>query len=83
MQVSIDLPNDLVAFQGAANVREEVRASYALWLYRHGRVTIAKAAEVAGLSLYDFMVLCKSNQVPVIDMSREELEAELAGFGST
>ena len=80
MQIAIDLPNDVVAFQTAADLRQEVRASYALWLYQRERVTLAKAAEVAGISLYDFMILCKANQIPVIDLSREDLVAELEGF---
>jgi len=59
-----------------------VRASYALWLYQRERVTLAKAAEIAGVTLYDFMSLCKSNQIPVLDISRDELVAELAGFNA-
>jgi len=82
MQVAIDLPNDFVAFQTAADIRQEVRASYALWLYQRERVTLAKAAEIAGVTLYDFMSLCKSNQIPVLDISRDELVAELAGFNA-
>ena len=46
-------------------------------------VTLVKAAEVAGVSLYDFMGICKSNQIPVIDITREELLDELAGFNPT
>lgn len=80
MQVAIDLPNDFVAFQATADIRQEILASYALWLYQRERVTLAKAAEVAGVSLYEFMSLCKSNQISVIDVSRDELMAELAGF---
>ena len=80
MQIAIDLPNDVVAFQSAADLRQEVRASYALWLYQRERVTLAKAAEVAGVCLYDFMSLCKANQIPVIDLSREDLVAELEVF---
>ncbi|MBA3059433.1 MAG: UPF0175 family protein [Gammaproteobacteria bacterium] len=80
MQIAIDLPNDFVAFQTITDLEQEVRSSYALWLYQRGRVTLAKAAELAGISLYDFMSLCKSNQVPVIDMTREELLDEIAGF---
>jgi len=83
MQVAIDLPNDLVAFQGAADTRQELRISYALWLFQRERVTLTKAAEIAGVSLYEFLNLCKSNQIPVIDMSRDELTAELEGFGKT
>ncbi len=80
MQIAIELPNDFVAFQTMTDLKQEVRSSYALWLYQRGRVTLAKAAELAGMSLYDFMSLCKNNQVAVIDMTREELLDEIAGF---
>lgn len=80
MQITIDLPNDFVRFQTATNLSQEIRASYALWLYQNERVTLAKAAELAGLNLYDFMTVCKNNQTPVIDVSREELLAEIDGF---
>jgi predicted HTH domain antitoxin len=51
-----------------------------LWLYQQGRVTLAKAAELAGVDLYDFMVICKDNRVAVIDVSRIDLQDELKGF---
>ena len=80
MQITIDLPNDFVRFQTATSLSQEIRASYALWLYQNERVTLAKAAELAGLTLYDFMIVCKTNKTPVIDVSREELLAEIDGF---
>ena len=82
MQIAIDLPNDFVAFQAMPQIRQEIRTSYALWLYQHARVTLVKAAELAEMDLYDFMILCQDNQIPVIDISREELQAELSGFNS-
>jgi len=80
MQVAIDLPSELVRFQGADDTRQEVRTSYALWLFQCERITLAKAAEVAGVSLYEFMSLCKRHRTPVMEMSRDELTAELEGF---
>lgn len=78
MQIAIDLPNDFVAFQAIHEIRQEVRTSYAMWLYQQSRVTLAKAAELAGVDLYDWMIICKTHQIPIIDISREELQAELA-----
>lgn len=80
MQIAIDLPNDFVAFQAASDIRQEVRLSYALWLYQRERVTLAQAAELAGVDLYDFMSICKTDRIPVIDITRDELLDELAGF---
>jgi len=35
---------------------------------------------LAGLNLYDFIDLCNSNGIAVIDISRQELLDELAGL---
>lgn len=80
MQIAIDLPNDFVTFQAMPDIRREIRTSYALWLYQRERVTLVKAAELAGVNIYDFMSICKTNGVPVIDMTRDELLEDLAGF---
>jgi predicted HTH domain antitoxin len=80
MQIAIELPNDFVAFQAEPTIRKEITTSYALWLYQRERVTLAKAAELAGLDLYDFMQVCKDNRTPVIDISRTDLLEELSGF---
>lgn len=77
MQIAINLPNDFVEMQTTSVIEREMRLSYALALFKAGRVTISKAAELAGLTLYDFIRSCKDNQIPVIDMTREELIEEL------
>ena len=77
MQIAIELPNDFVAFQAPQQVQRDIRLSYAMWLFQKERVTIAKAAELAGLDLYDFIGACKENQIPVISISREELLEEI------
>jgi len=78
MQIAINLPNDFVDFQAAENIEKEMRLSYSLWLLKNARVTLSKAAELAGLDIYDFMVACKENEVSVIDISKDELVEELA-----
>lgn len=80
MQIAIELPNDFVAFQAAPTLRSEISASYALWLFQQERVTLAKAAELASMSLYDFMIFCKNNGVAVIGISPEELRDEFESF---
>nr|VFJ68151.1 MAG: Predicted antitoxin, contains HTH domain [Candidatus Kentron sp. DK] len=77
MQIAIDLPNDFVAFQGEHDIRRDIRLSYALWLFQAERVTISKAAELAGMDIYDFMATCKASRIPVIDVDRSTLLAEM------
>ena len=63
MQIAIELPNDFVAFQAVPEIRQEVSTSYALWLFQRERVTLVKAAELAGVDLYTFMAICKENRI--------------------
>ena len=77
MQVAINLPSDFVEMQTASVIEGEMRVSYALTLFKAARVTLSKAAELAGMTIYDFMKVCKENQIPVIDITREELLQEL------
>lgn len=82
MQIAINLPNDFVAFQSPVDIEKDMRLSYSLWLFKNSRVTLARAAELAGMDIYDFMAACKQNEVTVIDISKEELLEELAGMRS-
>ena len=80
MLVQIQLPDDYVNYQTSERIERELPSVYALWLFQSGMVTLSKAAKLAGLALYDFMQFCSVNQVPVIDISKEELAAEVAGM---
>ena len=80
MQITVNLPNDFVDFQLAEDIEKEMRLSYSLWLLKNARVTLSKAADLAGLDVYEFIAACKQNDVPVIDISKEELLEELAGM---
>lgn len=80
MQIAVNLPNEFVSFQSSADIEKDMRLSYSLWLFKNARVTLSKAAELAGMDIYEFIVACKQNDVPVIDVSKEELLEELAGM---
>lgn len=82
MQVAIHLPGDFVQMQTAGVIEREMRVSYALALFKAARVTLSKAAELADLSIYDFIKVCKENQVSMINASREELLQELESMRS-
>ena len=80
MQIAVDLPQDFTQLRGARQIAQELRLSYALRLYKSVEVSLSKAAELAGMDFYDFMSVCKQERIPVIDISRDELQKELAGM---
>lgn len=77
MQVAIDLPNDFVEMQTEQTIAKEMRLAYALALFKEGRVSLAKAGELAGLDIYGFIAACKAERIEVIDTSRDELVREM------
>lgn len=80
MEITLNLPNNFTAFQSMADIEQDIRLSYSLWLFKNAKVSISKAAELANLTIYEFMNACKKNDVPVIDMSKDELLDDLAGM---
>ena len=44
MQIAVNLPNDFVAFQSPSDIEKDIRLSYSLWLFKHSRGTLSKAA---------------------------------------
>lgn len=81
MQIAIDLPNDFVGILTEETIAREMRLSYALALFKDGRVTLGKAAELAGIDIYSFIAACKVERIPVIDLSREDLIDEVRSVG--
>ena len=82
MQIAIELPNDFMAMQSEQKVKQEMRLSYALRLYKTARVTLSKAASLADLDIYEFMRCCKEEQIAVIDVTKEELQEELESMAN-
>ena len=80
MEITLTLPNNFTAFQSMADIEQDIRLSYSLWLFKNAKLSISKAAELANLTIYEFMNACKKNDVPVIDMSKDELLDDLAGM---
>jgi predicted HTH domain antitoxin len=78
MQITLNLPNDFVSLQSPVEIEQDMRLSYALWLFKYSRITLSRAAELAELNIYDFISACKKNDVAVIDMTKEELLEDLA-----
>ena len=79
MQVSIELPTSFVTFESVAQIQQDMKLSYALMLFKMGKVSVAKAADLAGLNLYAFMHECKKHQISVMDESID-LKTELVGL---
>ena len=82
MQVAINLPNEFVVLQPIQEIEHDMRLSNALWLFKNAKVTLSKAAELAAMDIYTFMAECKKNEVPVMNITKEELLEELSSMNA-
>ncbi|MCL4506327.1 MAG: UPF0175 family protein [Chloroflexi bacterium] len=81
IQVSIKIPRDLA---GALDIPLADLAPYlqemvALELFRQGRISSGKAAELMGITKIEFMRLLGKHNIPYFTLSPNELEAEVDG----
>lgn len=80
LTVSLRLPRDLL---GALDIPEKQLANQvlelvALELFRQGRISAGKGAEILGISKWDFIQILARHQVPYFTESAAELEVEVA-----
>jgi predicted HTH domain antitoxin len=76
MEVSVDLPDIYFSFYDKHTLVKEIQLSLALILFKQSKVSITKAAKIAGMDLYEFMKECKKNEIPVLNFSIEEQNEE-------
>lgn len=70
-QLTVDLPSHVPS--------DEARLLLSIKLYEDKRVSLGKAAEMAGYSKRAFMDVLSKKGIPVINISPEDLDQELDG----
>ena len=76
MQVLVDLPDEYFSFYDKPTLAKEIQVSLALLLFKQSKISIGKAANIAGMDLYEFMKECKKNEIPVVSITVDELNDE-------
>jgi predicted HTH domain antitoxin len=81
-ELTVQYPDDLLLASGQprAVVEEQLRFELAVRLFEVGRLSMGKAAEVAGLSKPRFGEELGRLKIPTINLDDAEIEAELSAF---
>jgi predicted HTH domain antitoxin len=74
-KLTLDFPADiLLALNSSENeIKEQIRISFAIRLYQTEKLSIGKAAQVAGLSRLKFETLLSQNSIPISFLTKEEV----------
>lgn len=79
VSLQVNIPLDLLPLLRLSQreMEQEVQHWVALELFRSRKISAGKAAQVAGISLADFMDLTRQYDVAWVDYTDDELEIEL------
>ena len=73
----MELPDDLFAQLRNEEIEAKVKEALVMELLREHRLSQEKASEILGLDRHELLNLMAKYQVPVIDLTAEELKSEL------
>ena len=79
MTITLNIP-DFAPFtlnKDVQELKQTIKTSTALMLFKNGKFSIEQASNFSNLSLYDFMQECKKNEIPIISYEENELKNEL------
>jgi len=74
----IELPEEIVELFGEKELEASLKKWAVLELVRADKLSSGKAAEILGVTRWEFMELMSSHDVPMADFPQEELERQVA-----
>lgn len=80
MQITMDIPEYFGLDKTKPEIVNTLKLYAALALFQAGKLSAGAATELAGIDRYTFMAECKKHDIPTINYTPEDLEAELADF---
>jgi predicted HTH domain antitoxin len=73
--ISIDFPSDILLAlnENETELKRDIKISLAIRLYRLEKLTIGKAAQLSGLSRFDFETLLSENEISISNLSLDDV----------
>ena len=73
--ITIELPSDILLTlnENEKELKQDIKTSLALWLYQLEKLTIGKAAQIAGLSRLEFDSVLVKNGINVSNLTDEDV----------
>jgi len=78
-KIEIDIPSDLslAVNESEQEIKEHLKLALAFMLYQQEKLTIGKAAQLAGLSRYEFERALAKNKIPISNLSLDDIETDI------
>lgn len=78
--ITIDLPSDILLTLNESEIelKKDIKISLAIQLYIKQKLTIGKAAQVAGLSRLEFETTLSENHIPISNLDYNDILGDSA-----
>jgi len=73
--ITVDFPSDILLSlnENENELKKDIKISLAIRLYKLQKLTIGKAAQIAGMSHYNFETILSENEVPISALTFEDI----------
>jgi len=73
--ITIEFPSDILLAlnETEGELKQNIRTSLAMRLYILQKLTIGKAAQLSGLSRFEFETLLSENQIPISNLTIDDV----------
>jgi predicted HTH domain antitoxin len=73
--ISIDFPSDILLAlnETEAELKLRIKTTLAMRLYKLQKLTIGKAAQLSGLSRFEFETLLSENEIPISNLTLDDV----------
>ena len=77
--ISIDFPSDifLALNETESEIKQRIKTSLAIRLYKLEKLTIGKAAQISGLSRLQFETILSENKIPISNLTIEDIVLDI------
>jgi len=77
--ITIVFPSDILLALNAteAELKHNTKTSLAMRLYRLQKLTIGKAAQLSGLSRFEYETLLSENEIPISNLTLEDVMGDI------
>lgn len=76
--LTIEMPDELLHHSPPENFAKELRLAAAIHWYTRNEISMGKAAQVAGVTLADFLETLAAKKIDVFQVDFDQLNEELA-----
>lgn len=77
--ISIDFPSDILLAlnETESEIKQRIKISLAIRLYKLEKLTIGKAAQGSGLSRFQFETILSENEIPISNLTIDDVISDI------